>query len=90
MKPSTQWQTIPDCTPAMDQHPFGAEGLATMFETRGVWNATRCCQQSERINQERLQSYRLNAKGQTVQRLAQLIVDDTMFGSHPKIVCGEA
>ena len=67
-----------------------AEGLATMFEARGVWNATRYRQQSDRINQERLQSYRLNAKSQTVQRLAQLIVNDTMFDSHPDIAYSEA
>ena len=67
-----------------------AEGLATMFEARGVWNPRSFRQRADRINQGRLRSFRRHLSGQNAQRLMQLIADDRMFDSQQEIAYAEA
>jgi hypothetical protein len=56
------------------------EGLATMFEARGVWNREYDNSQSDRINQYRLQEFRDYAKTRRRPGAnAELITSDTAF-----------
>jgi hypothetical protein len=59
-----------------------AEGLATMFEARGVWDAQYDRTQSDRINQGRLANFRtFVAKGWQPGTVLDLVSSDRMFQS---------
>jgi len=67
-----------------------AEGLATMFEARGVWNPRRYRQRADRINQGRLQGFRRHLKTHNASRLVELISRDHIFNSQGDIAYAEA
>jgi hypothetical protein len=59
-----------------------AEGLATMFEAPGVWNAQYDRTQSDRINRGRLNGFReYVTKRRSPGSLATLLTSDTLFQS---------
>ena len=67
-----------------------AEGLATMFEARGVWNPQRYRERADRIHRARLRGFRRYQKGHNLSRLVQMITYDRMFESQPDIAYAEA
>ncbi len=61
-----------------------AEGLGMMFEAPGVWNSERYPQAAQRVNRERLASFRLwLARGRNAQTWLDLVASDAMFGRRP-------
>ena len=52
-----------------------AEGLATLFEARGVWNSDEYRQLSDRVNQGRMNDFRHFAAGQSLARLDSIAGD---------------
>lgn len=60
------------------------EGLATMFEARGVWDSGHHPHQRDRIHTAHLAAYRrLVAEGLQTGSLARLIVNDRWFDAEP-------
>lgn len=55
------------------------EGLATMFEARGVWNAQSFHTLHDRLNQERYTDFRANLKARKPGTLGNLVASDQMF-----------
>jgi hypothetical protein len=67
------------------------EGLATMFEARGVWNARYDNTQSDRINRGRLAGFRkFAASPRRAGSLAMLLTSDDAFRSDPDGAYAEA
>jgi hypothetical protein len=67
------------------------EGLATMFEAPGVWNARYDNSQSDRVNRGRLQSFRdYVAKRRQPGALSRLLTTDQAFRSDPDGAYAEA
>lgn len=56
-----------------------AEGLATMFEAPGVWNARQFTERKERINRGRLDQFRHDLQRRAAGRLAEFVSTDGMF-----------
>lgn len=59
------------------------EGLATMFEAKGVWNLFRYSGKANRINRSRLISFKDYMKRRPKGSLAQFISSDRMFEADP-------
>lgn len=57
------------------------EGLATMFEARGVWDSRSYQTQTDRVNQERLRNFRAYAKNRPEGSLASFLASDDLFES---------
>ena len=55
------------------------EGLATMFEARGVWDSRSYQTQSDRVNRERLRDFRAYAKRRPEGSLTSVIASDDLF-----------
>lgn len=55
------------------------EGLATMFEARGVWDSRSYQTQSERVNRGRLRDFKDYTKRRSEGSLARLIAADDLF-----------
>jgi hypothetical protein len=66
------------------------EGLAMMFEARGVWDNASLQQQAARINQERLGDFRSGAKDRPADWLTRLVASDAPFQSHAVSAYAEA
>ena len=66
------------------------EGLATMFEARGVWNSHQFNNRPNRINRRRFQSFKHHLNGRTTSRLAQLIAGDRLFETDQSAAYAEA
>lgn len=67
------------------------EGLATMFEARGVWNSQSFDTLKDRVNRERLADFRaFVAKGRPPMTLATLIASDQLFRVHSTAAYAEA
>ena len=60
-----------------------AEGLGTLFESKGVWNSTQYRHQSDRINRYQLDAFRRYAARWPKGSLSQLIASDRMFQTNP-------
>jgi hypothetical protein len=61
-----------------------AEGLGMLFEAPGVWNSERFTQQSQRVNRERLTSFRrCLAEGRKPLTWLELVGSDAMFSRRP-------
>ncbi len=67
------------------------EGLATMFETEGVWNFAGSSERPQRINTEQLQAFKTYVKKRRKKDgLVQLITSDSLFHSDIYGAYGEA
>jgi Protein of unknown function (DUF1570) len=60
-----------------------AEGLAMMFEARGVWDSQTYTQDGDRVNRERLQDFKDYLPRRKEGSLAQLIASDNSFQTDP-------
>lgn len=68
-----------------------AEGLATMFEARGVYDSRRYTQQSDRINRQRLEDFRRAvAPRHRPELLADIVARDDLFHVSPGPAYAEA
>jgi len=62
-----------------------SEGLATMFEARGVWNSLDHKEPGDRINHERLGDFKTYvAKHAKTSSLSEMIASDGLFKSDPE------
>jgi hypothetical protein len=62
-----------------------AEGLGTMFEARGVWNARQFTNQSDRINRYRFDEFKqYSARQRKPGNLAELVSSDRFFEANPE------
>jgi hypothetical protein len=73
-----------------DSPRWVTEGLAMMFEARGVWNSGRYQQQSDRINRERLTEFRETLSKRPPHWFAQFILSDVPFSTQEKAAYAEA
>lgn len=73
-----------------DQPRWLAEGLATMFEARGVWNSPAYNSLNDRINQSRLADFRAKLKVRKPGTLGNLIASDKMFQTDAAAAYAEA
>ncbi len=62
-----------------DQPRWLVEGLATMFEARGVWNSQSFHSLKDRLNQGRLRSFRAGLARRQPGTMVQLIASDQFF-----------
>lgn len=67
-----------------------AEGLATVFEAPGVWNAQSFHSLRDRINQERLADFRANLATRKPGTFGNLIASDRLFQTDPQPAYAEA
>jgi len=67
-----------------------SEGLATMFEARGVWSSASRSKQKERLNRGRLGDIRRFADQRSVKTLSKMLADDSMFRSQPQLAYAQA
>ncbi|MCA9229574.1 MAG: DUF1570 domain-containing protein [Planctomycetales bacterium] len=73
-----------------EQPRWVVEGLATMFEARGVWDGRSVYQQSDRINRGRLEDFRALLQSRPDNVLAHLVSSDQLFRSNPGAAYAEA
>jgi hypothetical protein len=73
-----------------EQPRWAVEGLAMIFEARGVWDARTNSPQAERINRERLQYFRGSADARGADWLTRLVAGDASFESAPLRAYAEA
>jgi hypothetical protein len=66
------------------------EGLATMFEARGVWSSASHSKQKERLNQGRLDDMRHFSGQHSLKTLTAMLADDKMFQSKPELAYAQA
>jgi hypothetical protein len=67
-----------------------AEGLGTLFEARGIWDARNSARPSERVNRGRLAQFRSLLSKHKNDTLVQLISSDKMFKGNIDIAYAEA
>lgn len=67
-----------------------AEGLATMFEARGVWDSSHYPTRGDRVNRMRLDDFKSYLSRRQKGTLARLISSDEMFRSDPQGAYAEA
>lgn len=67
-----------------------AEGLATLFEARGVWNARQYPSQADRLNRGRLVEFRTYLGRRRTGAIAELVSSDRFFSSDPSGAYAEA
>jgi hypothetical protein len=78
------------------QNRFGSmpvwivEGLATMFEARGVWNSQSFHTLKDRINEVRFTDFRANLKNRKPGTFGNLIASDQMFKTDTAAAYAEA
>lgn len=78
------------------QNRFGSppvwtvEGLATMFEARGVWNSQSFHTLKDRINEGRLADFRANLKNRKPGTFGNLIASDQLFKTDAAAAYAEA
>ncbi len=73
-----------------EQPRWTVEGLAMMFEARGVWNASAVRQPAERINRGRLEYFRQTADERQADWLARLVASDVPFATDALSAYAEA
>jgi len=73
-----------------EQPRWLVEGLAMMFESRGVWDGRSVYQRDDRINRGRLSDFRAYLKTRPSHVLANLIASDQVFRSNPGAAYAEA
>jgi len=67
-----------------------SEGLATMFEARGVWNSSRYRSQKDRINRGRLLDFQQYLKKRPELSCKHLVESDSPFQRNPAAAYAEA
>jgi hypothetical protein len=67
-----------------------AEGLGTLFEARGVYSSRQYPHQSDRINRERLRSYKARAKDLADGFVMDMISSDQIFQTDPELAYAQA
>lgn len=67
-----------------------SEGLGTMFEARGVWNARNHPQRDERLNRGRLTAFQQRLSARPAGRTAELVASDRLFDVDPATAYAEA
>ncbi len=67
-----------------------AEGLGTLFEARGVYSSRKYPHQSDRINRERLMSYKARAKDLAEGFVMDMISSDRIFQTDPELAYAQA
>jgi len=67
-----------------------AEGLGTLFEARGIWDARGSSQPSERVNRGRLTQFRSLLAKHKPDTLVQLVSSDKLFKSDIDLAYAEA
>ncbi len=67
-----------------------AEGLAMMFEAKGVWDPQAYTRSNDRINFDRLKNFRHFETSRPKGLLATFVQSDHLFGSHPSAAYAEA
>jgi hypothetical protein len=67
-----------------------AEGLGTLFEARGIWDARGGARPSERVNRGRLEQFRASLTKHKSDTLVQLISSDKLFKSDIDMAYAEA
>jgi hypothetical protein len=73
-----------------DQPAWLVEGLATMFEARGVWDSKSFHTLHDRINQGRLADFRAGLKKRKPGTLLSLVASDQLFKTDPPAAYAEA
>jgi hypothetical protein len=73
-----------------EQPRWAVEGLAMMFEARGVWDAGSAPQRKDRINRERLANFRAAAGDRSTDWIVRLVASDTAFDSDPLAAYAQA
>ncbi len=67
-----------------------AEGLGTLFEAPGTWDARNHPRQEDRVNRQRLADYRANQKTRPADALAQLLASNRPFDTNAIAAYAEA
>ncbi len=67
-----------------------SEGLATMFEARGVWNSAAYPKKRDRINQNRFSYFKQIADRRPANALKRMLVDDEMFQQDEQLAYAQA
>jgi hypothetical protein len=67
-----------------------AEGLGTLFEARGIWDARNSAKPSERVNRGRLAQFRGLLSKHKTETLVQLISSDKLFRSDMDLAYAES
>ena len=73
-----------------EQPRWLVEGLAMMFEARGLWDARSSHTRKDRINRGRLNDFRYILKDRSANALPRLIASDDLFRSDPCTAYAEA
>jgi hypothetical protein len=73
-----------------EQPRWAVEGLAMMFEARGVWDASSVQSQADRINVDRLEYFRRWSDERPSDWLVELVASDKRFESDPVGAYAEA
>ena len=73
-----------------EQPRWAVEGLAMMFEARGVWDAAAVRPQADRINRDRLDYFRRTAEERPADWLVQLVASDEPFETDALAAYAEA
>jgi hypothetical protein len=66
-----------------EQPRWAVEGLAMMFEARGVWDASSLRGQDQRINYGRLEYFRRTREDRPADWLVRLVASDSRFEADP-------
>ena len=73
-----------------EQPRWLVEGLAMMFEARGVWDSRSIFDQSDRLNRGRLRDFRTSLSKRSKDAIVRLIRSDQMFRSTPRQAYADA
>ncbi len=73
-----------------EQPRWLVEGLAMMFEARGVWDARSTYTRSDRINRGRLRDFRASLETRPENVLVNLLATDQLFRTQPAFAYAEA
>jgi len=73
-----------------EQPRWLVEGLAMMFEARGVWDARSVFTRADRVNQGRLRDFAAGMESRPDNLIAYLVGSDQMFRTNPASAYAEA
>lgn len=73
-----------------EQPRWLVEGLATLFEARGVWDSRRYRQLADRVNTDQLATLRSNLPRRARDALQMLVADDRGFQTDPQATYANA
>lgn len=73
-----------------EQPRWLVEGLAMMFEARGVWDARSTYTRNDRINEQRLSDFRYYLKSRPDNVLTNLVASDQLFRTNAAFAYAEA